>query len=64
MARYIEDKPRNNVYTGILAISLLALVVASGLLYFDMDSIGKPPAGNLNLDVPGGGAAPTKSAAK
>ncbi len=64
MARYIEDEPRNNVYTGILAVSLVVLLGASALLYFDKDSMGPPPAGKLNLDVPGGGATPTKSATK
>lgn len=59
MPRYIEDKPRNNVYTGILAVSLVILVVATALLWFDKDSLGNPPQGKLNVDVPGAGGAPT-----
>jgi hypothetical protein len=58
MPRYIEDKPRETVYTGILAISLLILVVASALLWFDKDSLGTPPQGKLNVDVPGAGGTP------
>jgi len=64
MAVYVEDRPRNTVYTGILAISLIVLVGVSALLYFDLDALGKPPAGKLNVEVPGGSSAtPAKTAA-
>jgi len=63
MPRYIEDKPRETVYTGILAISLLILIVASALLWIDKDSLGTPPPGKLNVDVPGAGGSPTPTKA-
>ena len=45
-------KPRNDAYTGLLAISFLALVGATVLMALDADELGKPP-GKLNIDVPG-----------
>lgn len=45
-------KPRNDAYTGLLAISFLALVGATVLMALDADELGKPP-GKLTIDVPG-----------
>ena len=45
-------KPRNDAYTGLLAISFLALVGASVLMWMDKESLGKPPD-KLNIQVPG-----------
>lgn len=45
-------KPRNDAYTGLLAISFLALVGATVLMALDADELGKPPA-KLSIDVPG-----------
>ena len=68
-------KPRNDAYTGLLAISFLALVGATVLMVLDQDELGPPPAkGSLKVDVPGtsigkagdalnkGGAAPVAPA--
>ena len=56
MARTDETvaKPKNDAYTGMLAISFLALTVACVLLYLEYDSYGSttPPA-SPNIDVPG-----------
>lgn len=54
MARTVVavTKPRNDAYTGLLAISLLALVGASVLLFLDKGQLGEPPA-KLKIDVPG-----------
>ncbi|HKB04838.1 MAG TPA: hypothetical protein VKD90_21625 [Gemmataceae bacterium] len=52
MARTVEVKPRNDAYTGILAISFLALVVACLLMVLDANELGTPPP-KLNVDVPG-----------
>jgi hypothetical protein len=52
MARTEVVKPRNDAYTGILAISFLALVGATALMAMDADSLGKAPD-KLKIDVPG-----------
>jgi hypothetical protein len=52
MAREVEVKPRNDAYTGLLAISFLALVAACVLMALDAQALGDPPA-KLNVDVPG-----------
>lgn len=59
MARTREaaPKPRNDAYTGLLAISFLALVGATVLMAMDADQLGKPPA-KLNITVPGSTAGP------
>ena len=47
-------RPRNDAYTGLLAISFLALVGATALMYMDYDELGKPPEKSvLKIDVPG-----------
>ena len=47
-------RPRNDAYTGLLAISFLALVGATALMALDADELGKPPEkGALKIDVPG-----------
>ena len=58
MARvtYVEAKPTNNVYTGILAISLVVMVGVSILLYTEYDQYKKAPD-KVNVDVPGQTAA-------
>lgn len=54
MARTVDagPKPRNDAYTGLLAISFLALVGGTVLMALDADELGKPPA-KLAIDVPG-----------
>jgi hypothetical protein len=47
-------RPRNDAYTGLLAISFLALVGACVLLYLEYDSYGgQNPPPVPNIDVPG-----------
>ena len=46
-------KPRNDAYTGLLAISFLALVGATVLMAMDAEHLGKPPE-KLKIDAPGG----------
>ena len=53
MARTVEVKPRNDAYTGLLAISFLALVAACLLMVLDAGELGDPPTTKLNIDVPG-----------
>ena len=50
--REVVVKPRNDAYTGLLAISFLALVGAVVLMAMDADSLGKPPP-KLDIAVPG-----------
>ena len=45
-------KPRNDAYTGLLAISFLALVAGCVLMFLDTQALGDPPQ-KLNVDVPG-----------
>ncbi|HEX3147166.1 MAG TPA: hypothetical protein VHR66_03735 [Gemmataceae bacterium] len=45
-------KPRNDAYTGLLAISFLALVGATVLMAMDAKQLGDPP-GKLDIQVPG-----------
>jgi hypothetical protein len=52
MAREVVVKPRNDAYTGLLAISFLALVGATVLMAMDAKDLGDPPV-KLNIDVPG-----------
>jgi hypothetical protein len=52
MATDADTKPRNDAFTGLLAISFLALVAATVLMAMDADSLGKPPP-KLQVDVPG-----------
>lgn len=52
MARTVEASPRNDAYTGLLAISFLALVAACLLMALDANELGDPPP-KLNIDVPG-----------
>jgi hypothetical protein len=52
MARTVEAAPRNDAYTGLLAISFLALVGATVLMAMDADALGKPPD-KLQINVPG-----------
>ena len=51
MAR-TEVKPRNDAYTGLLAISFLALLAATVLMALDADSLGPVPGKN-DIQVPG-----------
>lgn len=47
-------KPRNDAYTGLLAISFLALVGGSVLMYLDHEELGPVPSKDkLKVDVPG-----------
>jgi len=54
MARTVDSgpKPRNDAYTGLLAISFLALLGGTVLMALDADELGKPPS-KLAIDVPG-----------
>ena len=45
-------KPRNDAYTGLLAISFLALVAATVLMAMDAQSMGDPPQ-KFQVNVPG-----------
>jgi hypothetical protein len=45
-------KPRNDAYTGLLAISFLALVGATVLMAMDASDLGTPPAAT-NINAPG-----------
>jgi hypothetical protein len=54
MAKTVEAGPRNDAYTGLLAISLLALIGGCVLMYLDHDQLGKAPGkSELKVDVPG-----------
>jgi hypothetical protein len=62
MAKYGQQvdkpKPRNDVYTGLLAVSLVGMLIGCGLLYLDYRQYEdvRPPK-NLNLPpLPQGGA--------
>ncbi len=46
-------KPRNDAYTGLLAISFLALVAGAVLMALDAKELGELPKGKLAIDVPG-----------
>ncbi len=52
MAKTAGAPPKNDAYTGLLAISFLALVGGTVLMFLDQDELGKPPA-KLSIDVPG-----------
>jgi hypothetical protein len=54
--RYAAPRPRNDAYTGLLAISLLAMVVSCVLLYLDYSQYGdqKPPVMPKIPSSPGG----------
>jgi hypothetical protein len=56
-------KPRSDVYTGLLILSLVGMIGASVLLWLDYSQYqGKTPpkAQNLPLVQPGGGGGPGK----
>lgn len=46
------NKPRNDAYTGLLAVSFLALVGATVLMALDAQELGTAP-GAFKVDVPG-----------
>jgi hypothetical protein len=52
MAKEQTAKPRNDAYTGLLAVSFLALVGASVLMALDAQELGTAPQ-PLKVDVPG-----------
>jgi hypothetical protein len=61
MAREVVVEPRNDAYTGLLAISLIAMVAACALLYLDYSQYeGRVPPALPQVNVPGakGSAAP------
>ena len=51
MAREVVVKPRNDAYTGLLAISFLALVGATVLMAMDAKDLGDPPPVRLAFDL-------------
>ena len=51
--REVVVKPRNDAYTGLLAISFLALVGATVLMALDAQALGDPPPPKLQITVPG-----------
>lgn len=55
MARTVDagPKPRNDAYTGLLAISFLALVGGTVLMVLDANELGEVPKSKLSIDVPG-----------
>jgi hypothetical protein len=50
--RDVVVKPQNDAYTGLLAISFLALVAATVVMALDADALGKAPT-PLTINVPG-----------
>jgi hypothetical protein len=62
MAKYTQPvdkpKPRNDVYTGLLAVSLVGMLIGCGLLYLDYRQYEdlRPPKLTLT-DLPKGGPA-------
>ncbi|HKB39688.1 MAG TPA: hypothetical protein VKD72_24845 [Gemmataceae bacterium] len=46
-------KPRNDAYTGFLAISFLALLAATVLMALDADELTKQKPQKITIDVPG-----------
>ena len=69
MARKYEEqtaKPTNDAYTGMLAISFVALLVGCALLYLDYDQYSNKLPEKLNTSVKSRPApdAPVKGAAK
>jgi hypothetical protein len=53
-----KPKPRNDAYTGLLAISLVAMVAACALLFYDLKRYPSPvPPAQYNIggEAPGGG---------
>lgn len=59
--RYDDDepKPKNDAYTGLLALSLIALLASCVVLYLDYAQYGSTAAPKLNIPKsnPGGGGA-------
>ena len=51
--RVVEARPRNSAYTGMLAISLLVMVIVSALMAYDADQLGDAPKTKLQVNVPG-----------
>jgi len=51
--REVVVKPRNDAYTGFLAISFLALLAATILMALDADELTKQKPQKLTIDVPG-----------
>src|SRR5262245_38202133 len=70
--RYAAPRPRNDAYTGLLTISLLAMIVSCVLLYLDYSQYGdqKPAVmpkiqaspGGVPLPQDGGGGVPAGGA--
>lgn len=48
------SRPRNDAYTGLLAISFLALVGGSVFLYLYAEEMGEPPTSGVKVDVVSG----------
>lgn len=55
--RESAPKPKNDAYTGLLLIALLAMITSCALLYFDFDSYGKTPPPKVQLPAPGSSTA-------
>lgn len=57
-----SGKPKNDIYVGLGAITLLAFLVGATFLYLDQDETAKKPAPTANVTVGdlklGGGRAP------
>ena len=56
-----EAKPKNDAYTGLLALSLIALLASCVVLYLDYAQYGQTngPAVNIPKPAPPSGAAPS-----
>jgi hypothetical protein len=53
---FVDTKPRNDAYTGLLGISLAAMIVGCVLLYLDYDQYGakKPEPVPATVKTPSG----------
>jgi len=56
-----EPKPKSDAYTGLLALSLIALLASCVVLYLDYAQYGSTEAPKVNIPKPAGPANPTSS---
>jgi hypothetical protein len=49
--RTTESKPKSDAYTGLLALSLLAMITASVLLYFDFSAYDPKDLSKIKSDL-------------
>lgn len=51
-------RPKNDAYTGLLVIALLAMITSCVLWYVDFDSYGKTAPPKVNIPAPGSSTGP------